>query len=227
MERAAQLRGTEPDAARRAHSEDSSPAEGGDGLRILPVAVKRPTGLLHWMLNMDSWTSWLADGGLELLEAALGHWLPSQRWFGAKARTIDSVRVLRWAEVALETGGAADADQKSLHRMPAVLLHAAVKYGDGEDDVYQLPLAMSTGRDAEKLAEDAPETVLARLEGAQDSAVVHEATVRDDVRKSLLALIARKLCCRCMLREMGRWMRDESRRTLALCLLPRRRMHRV
>lgn len=129
---------------------------------------------------MDSWTSWLGDGGRELLEPALALWLPRQRWFGAKARTIDSVRVLRWAEMALETSG-----------VPALLLHAAVHYSDGDGDVYQIPLALSTGRDAERLAEVAPEAVLVQQEAAQGFAVVHDGIVRGDVREALLALMVR------------------------------------
>jgi maltose alpha-D-glucosyltransferase / alpha-amylase len=134
------------------------------------------------MLKMDSWTSWLANGGQRLLEAALVEWLPRQRWFGAKARTIDSARVVRWADVPLGP-----------HDVPALMLHVAVRYGGGDCDVYQVPVALSTGGDAEKTVAGMPEAVLLRLEAARDVTVLHEATVREDVRQALLGLIARNV----------------------------------
>lgn len=129
---------------------------------------------------MDSWTSWLANGGQRLLEAALVEWLPRQRWFGAKARTIDSVCLLRWAEVPLEP-----------HDVPALLLHVTVRYGGGDGDVYQVPVALSIGGDAEKTISETPEAVLVRLKTVQGITALYEATVREDVRQALLGLIAR------------------------------------
>lgn len=140
------------------------------------------------MLNMENWTSWLAGDALRRLEAALAEWLPRQRWFGAKARAISSVRVLRWAEVPLELDGAADLDREPLCDLSAVLLHAEVSYSGGDRDVYQVPVALSTGGDAEKLASEA---VIARLEATRGVAVLHDAIASDDVRQALLGLIAR------------------------------------
>lgn len=150
----------------------------------------RTTGALGRadMLNMESWTSWLAGDELRRLEAELAEWLPRQRWFGAKAKAISSVRVLRWAEVPLEFNGASDLDRKPLHGLPAALLHVEVTYSGGDRDVYQVPVALSAGEDAEEIAS---ETVLDRLEAAQGVAVLHDATASEDVRKALLGLIAR------------------------------------
>jgi len=42
----------------------------------------------------------MAGRGPELLQGALPEWLPQQRWFGAKTRKIQSVRVVDWVELS-------------------------------------------------------------------------------------------------------------------------------
>lgn len=59
------------------------------------------------------------------LRAPLAEWLPHQRWFAGKARTVDDVRVDDAAVVA-----------------PGVLdVFALVRYSDGGQEHYQVPLA--------------------------------------------------------------------------------------
>ena len=55
--------------------------------------------------------------------------------------------------------------------------------------MYQLPLAFSTGAEAEEIALNAPQSVLATLEFPMGPAVLHDATIKEDVRQCLLRLI--------------------------------------
>ena len=54
-----------------------------------------------------------------MLEPALIDWLPRQRWFGAKTRTIESVRVGNWVELAPDdASGPADFGAAGLNKRP-------------------------------------------------------------------------------------------------------------
>ena len=50
-------------------------------------------------LLTKGWSGFVAGHGLPMLQTALAAWLPRQRWFGAKTRKIQSVRVIDWAEL--------------------------------------------------------------------------------------------------------------------------------
>ena len=50
-------------------------------------------------LFANGWSGWLTRLGIRLLETTLPAWLPRQRWFGAKTRTIHSVNLLDWVEL--------------------------------------------------------------------------------------------------------------------------------
>ena len=123
----------------------------------------------------------LAGPGLEILERLLPSWLARQRWFGAKTRTIESVHI------------------KDTFRLNASLTNAAlvlleIHYDDPNPeataDLYQLPLAITTGDETEVLQTDFPSAVIARLTTPAGAAIVHDATVREDLRQALLQLIA-------------------------------------
>ena len=127
------------------------------------------------------WTGLLAGHGLALLESALQDWLPRQRWFGAKSRKIESVNVLNWVELA--------GDPATDTRVPPAMFYVAIEYSDGVSDTYQVPLAFSTGLDAEELTISSPQSILASLPTPTGPGVLHDATIREDFRQSLFALI--------------------------------------
>ncbi len=146
------------------------------------IAGDEPTLAL---LN-QSWTGLLTGGGLGVLQQLLPAWLVRQRWFGAKTRTVSSVRVLDWAE--LPTSGAPAGSAAALN--PA-LVFVELAYTDGFPDIYQLPLAVSTGEAAEQLRATAPQTILATLTTPNGPAALHDASQREDLRQTLLSLIER------------------------------------
>jgi maltose alpha-D-glucosyltransferase/alpha-amylase len=127
----------------------------------------------------SQWRDLLAGPGLALLQQLLPDYLVRQRWFGAKSRTISSVRVVEWAE---------------LPGISAALVFLEITYADGattgaRPDVYQLPLALSTGAEADAIRTGAPNSVLATLTTAKGPAILHDATAREDFRQALLSLI--------------------------------------
>jgi maltose alpha-D-glucosyltransferase/alpha-amylase len=141
------------------------------------------------------WSGFLAGHGLTVLEGSLPAWLPRQRWFGAKTRKIQSARVLDWVElpsaVAANTTIFASTDLPAASSIPPALFFVEIGYGDGVCDVYQVPLAVSAGADADDLTANHPQSILAMLPSPAGAAVLHDATTREDLRQGLLTLIER------------------------------------
>jgi maltose alpha-D-glucosyltransferase/alpha-amylase len=116
----------------------------------------------------------LTTQGLEHLQQLLIPYLPRQRWFGAKSRTIKAVSVL---------------DSAEFHGLNAVLLFLQLTYDDGSTSVYQLPLTITTGEAAETIRASDPGSILATVTTSSGHAILHDAVAREDVRQAILELI--------------------------------------
>ncbi|MDT8435779.1 MAG: maltose alpha-D-glucosyltransferase [Gemmatimonadota bacterium] len=112
--------------------------------------------------------------GREALQGALPGYLPTRRWFGAKAREILAVRI--GESVSLPFAG-----------QEALLTLVEVSFRDGDPETYLLPLAVAEGEWARKVAEDQPEIVLARLAAGEEPAVLYEAIHEREFCAALLA----------------------------------------
>jgi len=139
----------------------------------------------HELLT-KGWSGLLAGHGPALFEATLPIWLTRQRWFGAKTRRVQSAHVVNWVE--LPAGEGEDTASVSI---PPALFFIEIAYADDSTDTYQIPLAFSTGADADNLTALRPQSVLSALPTAGGAAVLHDATDREDFRQALLTLIER------------------------------------
>jgi maltose alpha-D-glucosyltransferase/alpha-amylase len=146
-------------------------------------------------LMTKGWSGFIAGHGEPLLEAALADWLPRQRFFGAKTRKIQNVKVLDWVEmpaaIAANTDLLSVADLPSDSSIPPALFYLEVNYGDNACDVYQVPLAFSTAETADQIRADRPVSVIATLPTPAGEGILHDAAVREDLRQALLLLIQR------------------------------------
>ena len=143
-------------------------------------------------LLTKGWSGMLSGRGRLLLEETLPAWLPNQRWFGAKTRVIQAVAVSQWVETPSTPAASI---LPTITVPPAstlgdVLLLLDIAYTDGSSDRYQLPLAYTSGPDVEPLRANAPATIIATLSTPTGPAVLNDASAREDLRQSLLALIA-------------------------------------
>jgi maltose alpha-D-glucosyltransferase/alpha-amylase len=116
----------------------------------------------------------LAPSGLPLLQELLSTYLPHQRWFGAKSRTIQSVAVL---------------DSAQLPGLNALLVFLQLTFDDGTTSVYQLPLTITTGEAAETIRASDPSSIVATVTTPDGPAILHDAVAREDVRQAILNLI--------------------------------------
>ena len=102
-------------------------------------------------LLTKGWAGLLSGSGQDLLEAALPAWLPRQRWFGAKTRTIASVAIAQWMEMPSAAGLSTAGNMLTGLAVPAAstlgdaLCLVDLTYSDGSGDRYALPLAFTSG----------------------------------------------------------------------------------
>ena len=107
---------------------------------------------------------------------ALRPFLERQRWFGGKAREIDSVRFLDWTDI--DTGAE-----------PLSLTLVGVTYRDGATEQYQIPLTIVGGASAIALGER-PEAVLAPAStGSAD--LICDAVLSEHAMRTLLDAVWR------------------------------------
>lgn len=123
------------------------------------------------VIDVRSWEEPLGEQQLSRIEALLPDWIPQQRWYRAKARTISGLHV----------------DDSVPAKCPGTFTTIVrIEYKDGETDTYLLPLAM-----VERSSELAAADVLAQVRdqsGAQR--VLVNALAQADFRMSLLDAIA-------------------------------------
>ena len=116
----------------------------------------------------------LTGPGLVLLQQLLLTYLPRQRWFGAKSRTIKTIEVLDAAE---------------LPGLNAALVFLQLTYDDDTTNIYQLPLAISAGEIAETIRATDPANILATVSTPTGPAILHDAVALEDVRQAILNVI--------------------------------------
>src|SRR4051812_16221796 len=115
-------------------------------------------------MDVATWEAWWQRHGQSALLAGLrGGWLTQQRWFGGKARSMQSLGITSHAW--------------SQGPVPLLFTWLEVRYADGGQDQYFLPLTVSS---------DVPShAIVARAEGAPggaaqlSDAIASDAAVRE------------------------------------------------
>ena len=127
----------------------------------------------------DDWDSlFLAQNRAALESGLLAEFLQKQRWFGAKARRIESTRLLDWSWLLQ---GAA----------PCALVLVQVVYAGGGEDTYFLPLAVTLGAPSEALAQAHPDAVVTAVRHRSGAGLLHDGLVDDAACLALLEAIGK------------------------------------
>ena len=162
--------------------------------KSVPMTEVRGTEAMAVDLKKAGWAELLSSNRVAQIESALPNWIARQRWFGAKSRRIQSVRISHWANLASIAGwdGEEPTASESVNDLvsPAVFF-IEVNYFEGEPDAYQLPVAISTGSQAEAVAAEHTDSVISNLASTGGSAILHDATVGEEFRQIELKLIER------------------------------------
>ena len=109
--------------------------------------------------NERDWQSILSGDGVRRLEAILPAWLPKQRWFGSKSKTIVRTRVV---------------DSLVFNERQSALVWVCVDYLEGDSDNWLLCLAISFGDDARTVQESLPNQIVATAGSATQAGVLRE-----------------------------------------------------
>ena len=101
----------------------------------------------------------------QLEKSVIPQFMANQRWFGAKARRIDGMRIVDWVrvDVALAT----------------FVTFVEVQFAGGNADQYCVPLSLATGDAAQTLLRDSAASVLATFTSADGEGVIYDALVND------------------------------------------------
>jgi len=127
------------------------------------------------ILEFAGWPDVFADAGRAAIEQALPEFLPRQRWFGAKAKTIGSASIRDWC---------------AMDGQEASLVLADVTYREGGHEIYSVPLAFVSAARAAAIAEKTPTVVFLPCVFGGSSGYLLDATADDRFARALLSGVA-------------------------------------
>jgi maltose alpha-D-glucosyltransferase/alpha-amylase len=119
--------------------------------------------------------------GKAALESALVDYLPTRRWFAGKARVIRGVSVRDAVPVAGPRSPLA-----------ARVVIVDVDFAEGEGETYAAAIGLYEGERAERLLQDSPNAIVARLDRRGEAAVLADATTDPEFNAALLDAVRRR-----------------------------------
>jgi maltose alpha-D-glucosyltransferase/alpha-amylase len=129
-------------------------------------------------LKLKDWNELLHGRSLDILEnEILPVYLMNMRWFGGKARSIQSIKVADHAPIPLKGDS-----------IQLVLLE--VGYQDGLPDLYQLPLGFCMEQEGQKLIELYPKSILSGITVDSKTGVLYDAVFGKHFQQEIIRLMA-------------------------------------
>jgi maltose alpha-D-glucosyltransferase/alpha-amylase len=153
---------------------ETTPESAGGATDLTPAPADRE---LPCLTLGNTWET-LMDGKIRavLERTVLPQYMSRQRWFGAKARTLETISIRDWVAIVPEPE-------------PAFLVFVRAYFDDGNSDRYCVPLGIATDFQAEQLLLSQPRHVLAHVAGRAGAGVLHDAVASDRFCRELLNLI--------------------------------------
>lgn len=135
------------------------------------------------LLKIKSWTKEALPALLRDLEnKVLLKYLPKMRWYGGKARGIESLIIKDSAILEVEESF-------------AVILLLEVTYTEGLAEMYQLPIAFAEGETAKKLKDGCPQSVLCEIvlseSDSEETAIIYDAIYGLPLQQTFLKNLSR------------------------------------
>ncbi|MBI2818626.1 MAG: maltose alpha-D-glucosyltransferase [Acidobacteria bacterium] len=138
-------------------------------IEIAPAAEAADTNLV---LASDRWNDLFDNGARDALEhRILPAFLPKQRWFGSKSRSIQSVHIQDWS---------------LLEGARAALVLLEVRYAEHDPESYFVPVALMQGEAAAKLSESNPAAILCPAMIGSESGLLCDAMADDEACRAIL-----------------------------------------
>ncbi|MBZ0167319.1 MAG: maltose alpha-D-glucosyltransferase, partial [Candidatus Omnitrophica bacterium] len=126
-----------------------------------------------------SWEEILSDKYVtKFTDKILVHYLFRCRWFGGKAKTVQSIQIVN--DFPLDVGS-----------VVIRLLSFDVKFTDGNSNVYVLPLAFGEKAHLAQLIKDTPQAVVAEITVGETAGILYDGVYNTDFHFYLFDLIAK------------------------------------
>ncbi|MCJ8210571.1 maltose alpha-D-glucosyltransferase [Mucilaginibacter sp. RS28] len=123
---------------------------------------------------IDKWHDLFERKNQELLENyILPNYMMRLRWFGGKARGLESVRLVDHATVPMQEG-------------TGHFLLIEASYREGLPDLYQLPVAFGKGQFHYKLQDNCPQSVIALMNLGGEEGVLYDAIYGLDLQQAII-----------------------------------------
>jgi maltose alpha-D-glucosyltransferase / alpha-amylase len=129
----------------------------------------------------DGWEHLFRGGGRRALEEILPTFLRTRRWFGGKARQVQTATI-------------ADAVPLAPGAPSACILLVEVDYADGDAERYLLTLAHATGARGARVRETLPAAVVANLSMGRAEGVLYDVTSDKTFGRTLLQAFTERHC---------------------------------
>ncbi len=107
----------------------------------------------------------------------LPNYLMRLRWFGGKARGLESIEIIDHASIPMAKNS-------------AYILLLQVSYRDGLPDIYQLPIAFAKGSTAEKMQTNCPQAVIANMSLDGVDGILYDAIYGNELQQAIYANMA-------------------------------------
>ncbi|MDO1445611.1 maltose alpha-D-glucosyltransferase [Rhodocytophaga aerolata] len=131
-------------------------------------------------LNLTTWESMVESANMQRLQQkVLPAYIKSCRWFGGKARTVQSMKVLE--NIAIP-----------FNKETASMLIVEVSYNEGLPEMYMLPIAFATGDLEKKLRDGCPKSVIATISVKGEKGVLYDAVYNEEFQGALFTMMAKK-----------------------------------
>ncbi|MDY6974420.1 MAG: alpha-amylase family glycosyl hydrolase, partial [Thermodesulfobacteriota bacterium] len=101
------------------------------------------------------------------------------RWFGGKARRLQQIRILEYVTI-------------KMNHSSTQLLFLEVRYAEGLSEIYLLPLSFSSGEQAERVIQEDPGAVVARVISESLNGIIYDAVYDTEFRQNLLRQISKR-----------------------------------
>ncbi len=147
-------------------------------LRAKPAAsedLQGAAGMKPLAIRASTWADALAPAMRASIEQYLPAFLRARRWFLGRSRTITRATI---------------ADVIPFPSSGARLLIVRAEYGEGDPDLYLIPLSIAVDG-AEEIERTMPEAIFARLEG-ESPGLIYSAVRNPDFSNELMGLITRR-----------------------------------
>jgi maltose alpha-D-glucosyltransferase/alpha-amylase len=125
-------------------------------------------------IKLAKWKDLMSKEVTEVLEnSVLPNYMTRLRWFGGKARGMESVRIVDYATIPLTENS-------------AYILLMEVSYRDGLPDLYQLPVAFGKDQTGSKLKDNCPQSVIANLTVNGTEGILYDAIYGLDLQQAII-----------------------------------------